>query len=83
MLEMLIRPRTSEKAPWKMLFVGLVYGIASLMLVKFFFGADPVLSKYSGMMVVLFCVMFSTPYMYFLFKREEEEDETVEGFFVA
>jgi uncharacterized membrane protein SpoIIM required for sporulation len=32
------------------------------------------------LMVVLFCVMFSIPFMYFIFKHEEAEDEEVEGF---
>jgi len=79
MLESLINPKKVEKGPWKMLFVGLLYGSLSLLLVHWFFAKDAVLSQYSGMLVVTFCVMFSLPFMYFIIKKEEEEDEQVEG----
>lgn len=81
MLESLINPKRVERGSWKMLFIGLLYGSLSLLLVKWFFASDVVLSKFSGMIVVAFCVMFSLPFMYFLIKQEEEEDEQVEGFF--
>jgi len=81
MLESIVNPKRVEKGPWKMFFIGLVYGSLSLLLVSWFFGGDVVLSKFSGMIVVAFCVMFSLPFMYYLFKQEEEEDEMVEGFF--
>jgi uncharacterized membrane protein SpoIIM required for sporulation len=81
MLEMIMNPRNSEKGPWKMFFIGLIYASLSLLLVHWFFSADPELSKASGMLVVLFCIMFTLPYMYYLIKREENEDEMVEGFF--
>jgi len=81
MLEMIIKPKSLEHGPWKMFFVGLVYASLSLILVHWFFSGDAVLSKFSGMIVVTFCVMFSLPFMYFLIKREEEEDEMIEGFF--
>ena len=80
MLESLINPKRSEKGPWKMFFVGLLYASLSLLLVHWFFSNDPDLSKASGMMVVLFCIMFTLPFMYFIIKKEEKEDETVEGF---
>ncbi len=80
MLESLINPKRVEKGAWKMLFIGLLYGSLSLLLVHWFFAKDTVLSQYSGMIVVTFCVMFSLPFMYFIIKKEEEEDEMVEGF---
>lgn len=79
MLEAIINPKKSEKGPWKMFFVGLIYASLSLLLVHWFFGSDSSLSNASGMMVVLFCIMFSLPYMYFIIKREEIQDEEVEG----
>lgn len=79
MLESLINPKRLEKGPWKMFFIGLLYASLSLLLVQLFFGGDPVLVKYSGLMVVTFCVMFSLPFMYFLIKQEEKEDEQIEG----
>jgi len=81
MLEMIINPREAEKGPWKMFFIGLIYASLSLILVHWFFRGDSVLSQYSGMIVVTFCVMFSLPFIYYTIKREEEEDERVEGLF--
>lgn len=79
MLESLINPKRAKKGPWKMLFVGILYGSLSILLVKLFFSSDVVLSKFSGIMVVTFCVMFSLPFMYYIIKREEREDEEIEG----
>jgi uncharacterized membrane protein SpoIIM required for sporulation len=81
MLESIVNPKRVEKGPWKMLFIGLIYGSLSILLVEWFFASDIVLSKFSGIIVVTFCVMFSLPFMYFLIRQEEDEDETVEGFF--
>ncbi len=83
MLESIINPKKVEKGTWKMLFIGLIYGSLSLLLVEWFFAGDLVLNKYSGMIVVTFCVMFSLPFMYYLIKQEESEDEEVEGFFTV
>ncbi len=80
MLESLINPARVEKGPWKMFFIGLLYASLSLLLVHWFFSGDVVLSKFSGILVVTFSVMFSIPFMYFIFKAEEKQDEEVEGF---
>jgi len=79
MLESLINPRRAEKGPWKMLFIGFLYASLSLLLVKLFFSTDPVLIKYSGLIVVTFAVMFSLPFMYYIIKQEEKEDEIPGG----
>ncbi|MBD3252344.1 hypothetical protein GF386_01285 [Candidatus Pacearchaeota archaeon] len=79
MLEMLINPKKAEKSPWQMFFIGAFYATLSLILVKWIFSGDPVLSKYSGLLVVTFCVMFSIPFMYFALKNEEEKDLSVTG----
>jgi uncharacterized membrane protein SpoIIM required for sporulation len=81
MLESLINPKRGEKGPWKMFFIGLIYASLSLLLVHWFFSNDANLSKASGILVVLFCIMFSFPFMYFIIKKEEREDEEVEGVF--
>ncbi len=78
---MIINPKNTDGGEWKMFFVGFIYASLSLLLVKWFFAGDVVLSKFSGMIVVTFCVMFSLPYIYYIIKREEVEDEAVEGFF--
>jgi uncharacterized membrane protein SpoIIM required for sporulation len=49
--------------------------------VHWFFSGDAALSNASGMMVVAFCIMFSLPYMYFIIKKEEKDDEEIEGAF--
>lgn len=81
MLETLINPKRVEKGPWKMFFIGLIYASLSLLLVHWFFASDSNLSQASGMLVVLFCIMFSFPFMYFIIKKEEKDDETAEGIF--
>ena len=73
MLEMLINPRKAEKKPWEMFFVGVFYSTISVLLVNWIFSQDAVLSKSSGILVVTFTVMFSIPFMYFLFRLEEEK----------
>jgi len=80
MLESMINPKRAEKGPWKMFFIGILYGSLSLLLVHFLFKGDSVLSKFSGLIVVLFCVMFSLPFMYFIIRNEEQEDEEIDGF---
>jgi len=81
MLESLVNPKRVERGAIKMLFIGILYASLSVLLVHWFFSGDIVLREYSGMLVVLFSVMFSLPFMYFLIKQEEKEDEVVEGFF--
>jgi len=79
MLESIINPKKVEKGSWKMFFVGLIYASISILLVYFLFSKDFVLAKFSGIIVVTFSVMFSLPFMYFIIKKEEKEDENVEG----
>jgi len=81
MLEMLVNPKKAERRPWEMFFVGAFYATIALILVKWIFSGDPVLSKYSGILVVTFTVMLTLPFMYYAIKGEEEKDlESKEGF---
>jgi len=80
MLEMLVNPAKAERRPWEMFFVGAFYATVSLLLIKWIFSSDPVLSKYTGILVVTFCVMFSIPFIYYTFKLEEEKDLVITGF---
>ena len=80
MLESMFNPQRMEKGPWKMLFIGILYASLSLLLVKWFFANDAVLSSYSGILVVTFCVMFTIPFMYFIIRQDEHEDEESFGF---
>ncbi len=73
MLEMLINPKKAERKPWEMFFVGAFYASISLFLVNWIFSQDPVLSKYAGILVVTFTVMFSMPFIYYTIKLEESK----------
>ncbi len=81
MLESMVNPKRLVHGSWKMFFIGILYASLSLLLVKWFFSNDAVLKNYSGMIVVTFCVMFSLPFMYYMIKKEEREDEETMGFF--
>lgn len=74
MLEMIMKPKRAERRPWEMFFVGLVYSALALLLVSFVFSADTTLSKYSGMLLVMFTVIACLPFMYYLIKLEEGKD---------
>lgn len=71
---MLLSPRKAEKKPWEMFFVGIFYASLSILLVNWIFAQDAVLSKYSGILIVTFIVMFSMPFVYYIMKYEEEKD---------
>lgn len=71
MLEMLINPKKAERRPWEMFFVGAFYASLSILLVEWVFAQDAVLSRYSGILIVTFTVMFSLPFIYYTLKLEE------------
>jgi len=77
MLEMIINPKKAEKRPWEMFFIGLIYASISVLVANWFFSNDPVLSKFSGLIIVTFSVMLSLPFMYYLIKQEEADDEKI------
>lgn len=81
MFEMILNPRRSERKPWELLFVGFFYASLSILLVHWIFSGDPVLSKYSGILIVTFAVMFSMPYIYYTIKLEEYKDLHIDGRF--
>jgi len=73
MLEMLINPKNAERRPWQMFFIGAFYASLSIFLVNQIFSKDAVLSKYSGILLVTFMVMFTMPFIYYTLKYEEEK----------
>jgi len=79
MLEMLLNPRKAERRPWELLFVGAFYASLSILLVDWIFSNDAVLSKYSGILVVTFTVMFSTPFVFYTIKLEEKKINSSSG----
>jgi len=81
MLEMLISPRKAERQPYELFFVGLFYASLSILLVNWIFSSDAVLSKYSGILIVTFTVMFSMPFVYYTIKLEERKITLERGMF--
>jgi len=79
MLESLINPKSSIRKPWGMFFVGLFYASFSIILSHWFFMNDPVLSQYSGIFMIMFCVIFTMPYIYYSIKLEEQKDLEIES----
>lgn len=71
MLEMLINPAKAERKPWEMFFIGLFYATIAVLLVNWIFNKDPVLSQSAGILIVTFTVMFSIPFVYYVFRLEE------------
>src|SRR3989338_2372556 len=72
MLEMLINPKKAERRPWEMFFIGLLYSSVSVVLVHWIFRQDAVLSKYGGILVILFTVLLSLPFIYYTLRFEEK-----------
>ncbi len=70
---MLLNPAKAERHPWEMFFVGIFYSSVSLFLVNWVLSQDAVLSRYSGLLVVIFTVMFSMPFVYYAIKLEEKK----------
>ncbi len=81
MLEMLINPKKAERMPFELFFVGAFYASLSILLVNWIFAQDAVLSRYSGILVVTFTVMFSMPFIYYTIKLEERKIEPSKGMF--
>jgi len=81
MLEMLMSPRKAERRPWEMFFVGAFYATLSILIVKWVFEQDAVLSQYSSIFVVTFTVMFSLPFVYYIIRLEEKKAAEISGTF--
>lgn len=74
MLELLINPKRAQGKSWEMFFIGFVYAALSILISTFVFGADPVLTKYQGIFIITFSVIFSLPFIYYTLKIEEKKD---------
>ena len=81
MFEMLINPSKAERRPWEMFFIGAFYASIAVVLVNWVFASDTVLSKYLGLLVVTFTVMFSMPFVYYTIRLEEKKVSSNTGFF--
>jgi len=74
MIELLMKPKKAERHPWEMFFIGAFWASIALLLVTFVFGNDSILKEGSGLLVVIFTVMFCLPFFYYLIKLEEKKD---------
>ncbi|MFH1802122.1 MAG: stage II sporulation protein M [archaeon] len=79
MLEMLINPKKAERRPWEMFFIGLFYASLSVLLVNWVFAQDAVLNQRAGVLVVLFTVLFSIPFIYYTIRLEEKKITKTSG----
>lgn len=79
MIEMLIKPKRAERKPWHMFFVGLFYASVSLLLVTYIFRGDDILREGSGLLLVIFTVMCSLPFVYYIIKLEEGKDLEIDN----
>ncbi|UCD20860.1 MAG: stage II sporulation protein M [archaeon] len=75
MLETLINPKKAERKPWEMFFVGFVYAAIAILLANFLFLNNVALKPYTSLFVLIFTVMFSLPFMYYIIKLEEKKEE--------
>ncbi len=73
MFEMLIKPKKAERHPWELFFIGLFYASLAILIVNWVFAQDTVLSKYLGVLVVTFTVIFSMPFIYYTIRLEEKK----------
>lgn len=76
---MLINPKKAERRPWEMFFIGAFYASLSVLLVNWVFSQDAVLVKSSGILVVLFTVLFSLPFIYYTIRLEEKKITKTSG----
>jgi uncharacterized membrane protein SpoIIM required for sporulation len=79
MIEMLMKPKRAERKPWEMFFVGLFYATISLLLVTYIFRGDDILREGSGLLLVIFTVMCSLPFVYYIIKLEEGKDLEIDS----
>ena len=73
MLELLINPDKAERRPWEMFFIGFFYAGVSIFLANIIFSNDIALAKYMSIFIVMFTVIFSMPFVYYLIRYEEKK----------
>ena len=76
---MLINPKKAERRPWEMFFIGAFYASLAVLLVNWVFAQDAVLSQRAGVLVVLFTVLFSIPFIYYTIRLEEKKISKTAG----
>lgn len=74
MLETLINPKKAERRPWEMLFIGILYSTLAMLISNFLFYRNPTFEKYTSFGNIIFTVIFSIPFFYYIIKLEEDKD---------
>lgn len=71
---MIVFPKRAERKPWELFFVGLLYASLAFWIVKLVFEKDVVLSKVSGMLIVMLASLFSVVFFFYSLKLDEKEN---------
>jgi len=79
MLEFIINPKRAEKTLWEAFVIGFIYSILAVVTSYLIFSSGE--QKYVGIWIIAFTVILSTPFVYYLFKKEEHKDLEYDGVF--
>lgn len=74
MFETLINPKKAERKPWEMFFIGFFYASISMLLANVLFFENSVFNRHLSLLVITFTVMFSSIFVYFTIRYEEDKD---------
>jgi len=74
MFELILNPKSGERKPWSLFLVGMFYSALALFFVNWVFLGNPVFMEYTSILIITFTVILSIPFVYYLFKIEEEKD---------
>ena len=79
MIETLINPKRAERRPWEMFFIGLLYAAIAVFVVNFIFLRNQIFESHISILIVLFTVMFSIPFFFYIIQIEEDKDVKIKG----
>jgi len=74
MFELILNPKKGERRPWTLFLVGFFYSALAVFFVNWVFLNNPVFSEHVSILVITFTVILSIPFVYYIFKMEEERD---------
>ena len=74
MFELLLNPKKGERRPWSLFLVGFFYAVLSIFFVNWIFMNNPVFKEHLSILIIMFTVILSIPFVYYIFKLEEEKD---------
>jgi uncharacterized membrane protein SpoIIM required for sporulation len=74
MFELLLNPKMGERRPWSLFLVGFFYVVLAIFFVNWIFMNNPVFKEHLSILIIMFTVILSIPFVYYIFKLEEEKD---------